>query len=84
MRGVKMAGKSIEEVEAMKQVDEEPTKPKKEYVTVMPTTLFVRQAPYPGGKVVRVAQQGERLEVVERLAGWIRVKDGYVMAEFVE
>jgi uncharacterized protein YgiM (DUF1202 family) len=81
-----MAGKSIEEVEAMKQAAEveAPTKPKKEYVTVKATTLFVRQAPSPGGKVVRVAQQGERLEVLERLAGWIRVKDGYVMAEFVE
>ena len=79
-----MAGKSIEEVEAMKQAAEaEPTKPKKEYVTVKATTLFVRQVPYPGGKVVRVAQQGERLEVVERLAGWIRIEDGYVMAEFV-
>lgn len=83
-----MAGKSIEEVEAMKQADEaaevEAPKPKKEYVTVMPTTLFVRQAPYPGGKVVRVAKQGEQLEVVERLAGWIRIEDGYVMADFVE
>lgn len=81
-----MAGKSIEEVEAMKQAAEveAPTKPKKERVTVKATTLFVRQVPYPGGKVVRVVKQGERLDVVERLAGWVRVKDGYVMAEFVE
>jgi hypothetical protein len=50
------------------------------YKVVAPAGVFVRLTPHQEEtNVVRIANNGERIVVVEVLDGWVRTEDGYVM-----
>lgn len=55
---------------------------------VTATTLYVREAPNTECSVVTMMPQGEELEVVEVLDGWVKVNvdsdEGYVSSDYVE
>ena len=56
--------------------------------TVTTTTLYVREEPNTDCSVITMMPQGEELEVVEVMDGWVKINvdsdEGYVSSEFVE
>lgn len=70
--------------EAVKRAEEV----KQTIATVTATTLYVREQPNTDCGVITMMPQGEELEVVEILDGWIKINvdsdTGYVSADYVE
>lgn len=56
--------------------------------TVTTTTLYVREEPNTDCSVITMMPQGEELEVVEVMDGWVKINvdsdEGYVSSEYVE
>lgn len=61
---------------------------KQTLATVTTTTLYVREQPNTECSVITMMPQGEELEVVEVLDGWVKINvdsdEGYVSSEYVE
>lgn len=69
---------------ADKKIPETPEKRKEsKKVVVNAARLAVRQKPNLNAGIVRAVLRGEELEVVADGDEWTKVKDGYVMTEFV-
>lgn len=65
---------------------EEPKKaPKKaaKKVTVNICRLNVRKAPSMAAEIVKVVKLNDKLELIEDQGEWLKVKGGYVRAEYV-
>jgi uncharacterized protein YgiM (DUF1202 family) len=65
-----------------KEVKKTPKKPTVK-VTVNAHRLNIRKAPSLTAPIVKVVDQGEKLDMLEDKGEWIKVKGGYVKAEFV-
>lgn len=61
---------------------------KQTIATVTTTTLYVREQPNTDCSIITMMPQGEDLEVVEELDGWVKINvdsdEGYVSSEYVE
>lgn len=61
---------------------------KQTIATVTTTTLYVREQPNTDCSIITMMPQGEELEVVEELDGWVKINvdsdEGYVSSEYVE
>lgn len=61
---------------------------KQTLATVTTTTLYVREEPNTDCSVITMMPQGEELEVVEVMDGWVKINvdsdEGYVSSEYVE
>ena len=61
---------------------------KQTVATVTTTTLYVREQPNTECSIITMMPEGEELEVVESLDGWVKINvdsdEGYVSAEYVE
>lgn len=61
---------------------------KQTIATVTATTLYVREQPNTDCEIITMMPQGEELEVVEMLEGWVKINvdsdEGYVSADYVE
>ena len=71
----------------MRKAEKKPETPEKRHyktVRVNAIRLSVRKEPSQDAEIVRIVAQGDELEKVRDYNGeWIKVPDGYVMAEFV-
>lgn len=55
------------------------------YAVASPTGLNVREKPDKAAKIMRVLKYGETVEASgEAPQGWIAIKDGYCVAEFLK
>ena len=61
---------------------------KQTVATVTTTTLYVREQPNTDCSIITMMPEGEELEVVETLDGWVKINvdsdEGYVSADYVE
>ena len=61
---------------------------KQTIATVNTTTLYVREEPNTDCGIITMMPQGEELEVLEMLDGWVKINvdsdEGYVSADYVE
>lgn len=61
---------------------------KQTIATVTTTTLYVREQPNTDCTIVTMMPEGEELEVIEVLDGWVKINvdsdEGYVSADYVE
>lgn len=61
---------------------------KQTIATVTTTTLYVREQPNTDCSIITMMPQGEELEVIEELDGWVKINvdsdEGYVSSEYVE
>lgn len=63
----------------------EPKEPKVVYAVNSPPGLNVREAPSKAAKVLRVLKHGETVEQAGKAPkGWVAIKGGYVMAEYLK
>ena len=71
----------------MRKAEKKPATPEKRHfktVTVDAIRLTVRKEPSLFAEVVRYVTKGEELEVIrQENEAWLKVRDGYVMREFV-
>lgn len=67
-----------------KKVPATPERTRK-YVNVMAIRLAVRKHPNLQADIMKIVNQGDRLEVIGDTSGtWTKVNGGYVASEFVE
>lgn len=64
-------------------MEEKKKETKKKKLTVNIPRLNVRQAPSMNAKIVKVVKMNDKLEFVDNYGDWIKVKGGYVRAEYV-
>lgn len=61
---------------------------KQTIATVTTTTLYVREQPNTECSIITMMPQGEELEVIEELDGWVKINvdsdEGYVSSDYVE
>lgn len=61
---------------------------KQTIATVTTTTLYVREQPNTDCSIITMMPQGEELEVIEELDGWVKINvdsdEGYVSSDYVE
>lgn len=61
---------------------------KQTLATVTTTTLYVREQPNTECSIITMMPQGEELEVIETLDGWVKINvdsdEGYVSADYVD
>lgn len=61
---------------------------KQTIATVTTTTLYVREQPNTDCSIITMMPEGEELEVVETLDGWVKINvdsdEGYVSSDYVE
>ncbi len=55
----------------------------KEYLCVKAYRLNIRLYP-SDGKVIGIYKKGSRVEVIDRIGGWVRTKDGWVSERWLE
>ena len=73
-------------VEEKKEIKAGPKKaPKKEVKTVVVNVakLNVRKDPSLAAEIARIVKRGDKLELVEDQGEWLKLKGGYVRAEYV-
>ncbi len=80
----KKAENTEKNVKVAEKTEKTAKKTAKKYGFVVGGALNVRKEPVKGAEIVKVVENGAKLEILGKENGFFKVPEGYVMNEYVE